>query len=1301
MPALVSGQTGPFTAQYLTDWKAFGVGDASLTRSGVTRFNLKSGSGRYSEHENSISHGTTLYDAFNNPVFQIFRGFVSPNYFTFVSSSESCPTDLRKFNWILIRSRTPDAWEGGVDATSSKFYVGGTLQYNPFTGVYFTSLGHFNLDGEVDTSQSFTIDGYSFSSCREGTLRSIASNADIIDERGTFLFDDSRFLYSSLEGNPVMAVGVTQDAVTSGQMEGLKDKVLAGLYTEYWLWQQDALNADDPVQVRHNINIYPDSTGTVFSIRSMLDSDLDTPSLWTNLATLSCSVLNQPFDGFCMGTLTLADANGSGAAICEFSKSPDDLMVCIARNPKDPTRTISIVGAGPGRASLDISLSPQVAESTGGSVTIIATLKNRTGQPITSMAYGQTPTSPFTPDASSFLGSGKSCSSLAPCGSTLPGYGCCTLRVTFAPLSVASYSRTMAITYSDGVGSASAAISLVGIRGMKADPLNLSVVPNGTTVATYTVTAGLTNGSYPNVTQYSSVSIGNPDVASISSAGVMRLYRTDGTGTASLTVSFGSKTKTFSWPIPNLGGVASLSFEEGSEYPFDTASKYGDIEHLLTLRNTGTQLATNLSAGSLLSPFVFKGGTYPGTFGTCSSTLPPGQSCTLNVAIPALDPFIVSPSWEQPQSILSIYYYNGTSFQTAQILLKGSRGVARLEISEGSNFDFGPVSMGTTADHVFTLTNTGPIPMPSLWVRGSPQLSAPFSFKDGRYPGDPGVSGCAYSLDAGESCTVVLSFSPNNPIDYTSSLRFYYDDGNLGTSLPLTLSGRGFNAPTVRFTSDGNTIYETGSASVTAKLSFASSYSVTVPLTFTGTAISGVDYVMPSVPSITITAGSISGALAITLLNNSVYRGERTIVVKMGVPNLAILGEPSTHTVTILDVDPRPGAGAVDMSFGGDGAVVDALMNRDSRAYGVALQPDGKIVTVGYGNNGTRDCFAVVRYDQWGNRDSTFGDNGVVLTPVSASGPDEAHGVAIQPDGQIVVVGPASTYSGIVRYQSNGALDNTFGSGGIVTTNVSGGIDLAEAVVIQSGGTIAVAGTSSYRFALARYTSEGASLGTHRLTSYEAYAQGMAMQSDGRLVVVGRARVSTYYRYGVARFNEDGSADTAFGSGGMVITAYTTDDRAHAVAIQQDGKIIASRYSNGSNPTYVRVSLFRYEPNGQLDGSFADGGRLRLGQMGSGGYHESAQGIAVQPDGKIVIGGAVNYKSTAPMRANFLVARLRTDGQRDTTFGSNGVSPIVQIGGNGFDWLAGLVLQADGRIIAVGSAQDGGINKFVLTRYWP
>jgi uncharacterized delta-60 repeat protein len=256
---------------------------------------------------------------------------------------------------------------------------------------------------------------------------------------------------------------------------------------------------------------------------------------------------------------------------------------------------------------------------------------------------------------------------------------------------------------------------------------------------------------------------------------------------------------------------------------------------------------------------------------------------------------------------------------------------------------------------------------------------------------------------------------------------------------------------------------------------------------------------------------------------------------------------------------------------------------------GMALQSDGKILLVG--------GLTLLRFKADGTLDASFGSGGQVHVPFSGGVFDTAQDVAVQADGKIVVVGFTTTLSGqddfaLVRFDASGALDPGFGIGGKAITDFGASNDRARRIRIQADGKLLVAGFATFissptvaseSFALARYNADG-SLDTAYATGGKAhdspggsydYAQGLAIQGDGKVVVVGQsANLGSNPDMAIVRYAATGTAyDTSFGTDGkLTIDFFGGIDGAEAVAQQPDGKLIVGGFARFNGKTVLALA---------------------------------------------------------------------------------------------------------------------------------
>lgn len=329
--------------------------------------------------------------------------------------------------------------------------------------------------------------------------------------------------------------------------------------------------------------------------------------------------------------------------------------------------------------------------------------------------------------------------------------------------------------------------------------------------------------------------------------------------------------------------------------------------------------------------------------------------------------------------------------------------------------------------------------------------------------------------------------------------------------------------------------------------------------------------------------------------------------------------------------------GELDPTFGGDG-IVTVPIGTFSTARAVIALPNSKIMATGISDGNV----ATIRLLTNGTLDTTFNGTGIVTTDLG-SATDTGLSIAIQSDDKIVVGG--STGTGVtalwvvIRYNTDGSLDTTFGTGGIVITPVTGvSVNIAGNVVIQPDGKIGVGGFSAI--------------------------------TDDLYVV---------------RYNTDGSLDTTFGVGGIATTLIANIQNQRGLVLQLDGSFVISAEANAPD----QLVMARYTNAGVLDGTFGSGGIVTavLTEALIGGV-----AIQLSPSQKIVLGGS---SGADPNNPDYTVIRYLPNGTLDTTFGSGGfVFTTMPPPGRMTD----ITVQSDNRIIAAGGAGVPAI-AFGFARY--
>lgn len=395
-------------------------------------------------------------------------------------------------------------------------------------------------------------------------------------------------------------------------------------------------------------------------------------------------------------------------------------------------------------------------------------------------------------------------------------------------------------------------------------------------------------------------------------------------------------------------------------------------------------------------------------------------------------------------------------------------------------------------------------------------------------------------------------------------------------------------------------------------------------------------------------------------------------------------------------------AGDLDATFGAGGKVTTDLFGEFDQVVSVLTQSDGKIVTVG---NAGAFC-AAVRYDSLGNRDWSYGDGGMALIGFDGG---LALDAAMQMDGKIVIVGRGGGIDSfadfaIARLDASGNTDAGFNGGATVLAHLTDDFDAATAVAIQTDGKIVVAGRafgtgSSADFGMVRYDAAGildAGFGAGGVVITDFFgdkdgASAIAIQADGKIVVAGDAKNGAANGYALARYDAAGHPDATFGIGGKVFDGYGGNSgTGNALVIQTDGKIIvAGRSGNlGLNSNF---GVVRYDASGIRDGAYGIGGTRLIDFFGN---DEAANSVALQNDGKLVVGGTIR---NAAATLDFGLARLDANGDLDAAFGAGGKVSTDFLGND--DGSGALHIQTDGKILMGGFADNGSETDFALVRY--
>jgi uncharacterized delta-60 repeat protein len=394
-------------------------------------------------------------------------------------------------------------------------------------------------------------------------------------------------------------------------------------------------------------------------------------------------------------------------------------------------------------------------------------------------------------------------------------------------------------------------------------------------------------------------------------------------------------------------------------------------------------------------------------------------------------------------------------------------------------------------------------------------------------------------------------------------------------------------------------------------------------------------------------------------------------------------------------------AGSLDPTFATAGIFTSPTIRGSASA--VAIQSDGKIVVAGSGvaDNGFADI--LFRLNTNGTLDATFGSGGIV-TVENGGG---FFALAIQSNGKIVAAGESTFIAGpyvqVARFDTNGSLDSSFGTGGLTTTTAIPftPFNATVALALQPNGEILVAASSPGL--LARFTVSGqldTTFGTGGIANLANVGPALADTApslptkiialpNGKILVSAGVPGPTPAALAclVSRYNSNGSLDTTFVAGGMAASVVS----ASAMLLQSDGKIVVagaviSKINIPPASNDVGFGIVRYTANGALDATFGTGGAAIV-DFGAATPLAGPFAVAIQSNGDIVAGGAAALgPENSSVNSAFGLTRVTSSGVLDTTFGSDGiVLTAIQSGSPVFSFIAGLAIQSDGKIVAAGT----------------
>lgn len=345
----------------------------------------------------------------------------------------------------------------------------------------------------------------------------------------------------------------------------------------------------------------------------------------------------------------------------------------------------------------------------------------------------------------------------------------------------------------------------------------------------------------------------------------------------------------------------------------------------------------------------------------------------------------------------------------------------------------------------------------------------------------------------------------------------------------------------------------------------------------------------------------------------------------------------------------------LDISFNGTGRVLTGFGSGSAEVKDVLIQADGRVVAVGtWRDSAGPTYFALTRYNTDGSIDTTFGNDGRVVTDLDPSVAAEgANAGALQPDGKIIAAGyvslslPGQGYFALARYSPDGTLDETFGSGGKVVTSISTGPHEARDVALGQDGTIVAAGSYhngiSTQTLIAKYGAGGDLSWTKTDTRGNFVgavniAESVVILAGGRILTCGNASgLDTGITF--TGYTANGDYDVTLGAGGRILLSNTAGKRLKALTLAANSRFIAG----GSSEADFMVA--RFFSIGGWDISF-NGSGSAVTPMGGGSQVNS---LAIGPNGRIVAAGV-----SSPAEEGFAVAVYTANGLMDNSFSGDG-----------------------------------------------
>ena len=379
-----------------------------------------------------------------------------------------------------------------------------------------------------------------------------------------------------------------------------------------------------------------------------------------------------------------------------------------------------------------------------------------------------------------------------------------------------------------------------------------------------------------------------------------------------------------------------------------------------------------------------------------------------------------------------------------------------------------------------------------------------------------------------------------------------------------------------------------------------------------------------------------------------------------------------------------------DKSFGEAGKLLTKFNTDKNFLNAVAVQTDNKVLAIGYVIIGVDKSTAIARYNTDGTLDKSFANNGMLIENIN-QGSTKYTCIAVQNDGKIITGGTTLLNNNmafaIARYNTNGELDHTFGTGGIQINDFGNSNNSLNAIALQSDGKIVVGGSGNDSFLIARYNNDGsldkafANSGVKKDLFFKSdYINAIVIQPDGKILAGGSELV---------RYKTDGSFDSSFNDIGRTISIFPHMSIFNCVSIklQKSGEILVL-----NNYKYQVPAVIKYFNNGRLDSSFGEYGQVPIYSIEAA----SGQSLLLQKDGKILVGGYLEQVDRLT-NSSYIVTRLNNDGTTDVTFNEG---QAVRTSILMRDYGRSLQIQDDNKIVLAGySLTEEARDVFSMVRY--